>query len=56
MKKYLSLDLTTFSKDLSPFSQPSHVKLHYQVVLKEAMSEIEKHIDVTNYFNMKLGR
>lgn len=45
MKRYLNLDLASLQKDLSPFILPEHLKLHL-VVHKNAMIEIEKHLDV----------
>lgn len=45
MKRYLNLDLAQLQKDLSPFIQPEHLKLHL-MVHQAAMAEIEKHLDV----------
>lgn len=45
MKKYLNLDLADLKKDLAPFIQPEHLKLHL-MLHKQAMDEIERNIDV----------
>lgn len=47
MKKYLNLDLADLKKDLTPFIQPEHLKLHL-MLHKQAMDEIERNIDVSH--------
>jgi hypothetical protein len=47
MKRYLDLDSVLTQKDLSPFISAEQLRLHQHIVVKQAVEEIGKQLEVS---------